>query len=347
MKRAWIAFFVTLIVVLPLRIFGMLRYLDPQTGFYSDGGKVVGAATILLIAGGFLTIYFAFRGARREEGLLKPLKNVPAAALGAVAGIFVLVQSVVGLGTDFMKEGRIFYQIFSVAGILTGIVFLMTAYGLATGTRVVGKRPLLALLPSIWGCLFLVVLFITYSAVVNLVEDVYHTFTVAFLLLFLFTQAKLLTGIESTKSGKMIYVVGFPAALLALVTAVPSCVQYFSTGKTAGVISIGLHLSNIILAFYILTFLSALCTAVPAIKERAAAPAESASAAPPRRETPEKPNETENLPEVPRKSGEEDALGAYVSYLAKACGSEKKFVSAGPSPFYTPSESTSEESSIK
>ncbi len=344
MKRAWIAFFVTLIVVLPLRIFGMLRYLDPQTGFYSDGGKVVGAATVLLIVGGFLTAYFAFRSAR-EEGLLKPLRNVPAAALGAVAGIFVLVQSIVGFGTDFMKEGQIFYQIFSVAGILTGIVFLMTAYGLATGTRGVGRHPLLALLPSVWGCLFLVVLFITYSAVVNLVEDVYHTFTVAFLLLFLFAQAKLLTGIESTKSGKMIYVVGFPAALLALVTAVPSCVQYFSTGKAAGVISIGLHLSNIILAFYILTFLSALCTAVPAIQECGAAPAENASAAPPRQETSEKPDEADvkNRPENARKNGEEDALGAYVSYLAKACGSGEKFVSAGPSPFYTPSKSSSEE----
>ena len=257
MKRAWISFWVTLGLVLPIRIFAMLRYLNPQTGFYSDGGRVVGAASALLIAGIFLTVFFAGRAAVGEFGT-EPLKNIPAAVLGAFAGIFVVVQSVVGIGTGFLGEGQIFYQIYSYLGILAGGVLLMTAYGFAAGLRTVGSRPILALIPSVWGCFFLVVLFITYSAAVNLVEDVYHTFTVVFLLLFLFTQAKLLTGIESAKTGKMIYVTGFPAALLSLVTGVPSCIQYFGTGETAGFISIGLHMANIMLAFYIIAFLLAL-----------------------------------------------------------------------------------------
>jgi hypothetical protein len=54
------------------------------------------------------------------------------------------------------------------------------AYDFAVGSRIVGNRPFLALLPSVWGCFFLVVMFITYSAIVNLPENVYHTFTVIF-----------------------------------------------------------------------------------------------------------------------------------------------------------------------
>jgi hypothetical protein len=332
MKRAWIAFLVTLVLVLPIRIFAMFRYLDPQTGFYSDGGKAVGAASALLAAGILLTVFFAGRNSTDEIGP-EPLKNVPAAVLGAIAGIFVLVQSVVGIGAGSLGEGQIFYQIFSYAGILTGAVLLMIAYDLAAGTRKVGSHPLLALIPSVWGCFFLVVLFITYSAAVNLVEDVYHTFTVVLLLLFLFTQAKLLTGIESSKTGKIIYMVGFPASLVALATGVPSCVQYFAVGETAGFISVGLHMANIVLAFYIIAFLLAL--------RPASHPAEAeASAAFVSSQRPETSAETEKS----KPKSEESSLALYVGFLTKICGSGKKFVGVSASPFYTKEESAAEES---
>lgn len=325
MKQAWIAFWVTLGLVLPIRIFAMLRYMNPQTGFYSDGGWVVGAASVLLIAGILLTVFFGGRAAVSESGT-EPLKNIPAAVLGAFAGIFILVQSVVGIGAGILGAGQIFYQIYSYMGILAGGVLLVTAYDLATGQRTVASRPLLALIPSLWGCFFLVVLFITYSAVVNLVEDVYHTFTVVFLLLFLFAQAKLLTGIENAKTGKMIYMAGFPAALLALVTGVPSCVQYFGTGKTAGFISIGLHMANIMLALYIIAFLFALRSA----KEQMPLPSA------------QQPEKSAEAVEKPDDGG--NSLDAYTAFLTKAYGSGEKFVETGISPFYTPDEFAAEES---
>lgn len=335
MKRAWIAFLATLVLVLPIRIFAMLRYLNPQTGFYSDGGRTVGAASALLIAGILLTAFFAGRTVAGEIGT-EPLKDVPAAVLGALAGMFLLVQSVVGIGTGFLGEGQIFYRIFSYAGILAGAVLLMTAYDFATGLRTVASRPLLALIPSVWGCFFLVVLFITYSAVVNLVEDVYHTFTVVFLLLFLFAQAKLLTGIESVKTGKTIYMVGLPAALFALVTGIPSCIQYFSTGETAGFISIGLHMANIVLALYIIAFLLALRPALRPVKEEAPAEADAAIALSRHQgESEEREDESKN---------EGNSLAVYVGFLTKVCGSGEKFVGTGFSPFYTPKESAAEES---
>lgn len=332
MKRIWTVFAVTLALVLPLRVFAALRYLDPQTGFYSDGGKVVGAASVLLIAGILFLMVLVHRSPVNQTAP-GPVKDVPTALLGALAGVFVLVQSVVGLSTGIPGEGRVFYLIFSAAGILAGAVLILYAYDSATGLRSVGSRPLLALIPSVWGCLFLVFLFITYSAVVNLVEDVYHTFTVVFLLLFLFVQAKLLTGIESEKSGKMIYMAGLPAALLALVTGVPSCIQYFSTGKTAGVLTIGMHMANIVLAFYILAFLAA-------VGRRRSAPEKAeASAA----KTPPLPQIREEKPNV-KPEIQKDSLSGYVDFLKKTCRSGEKFVSAAPSPFCGPDHSGSEES---
>lgn len=69
MKRAWIAFGATLILVLPMRMIAVLSYLNPQTGFYSDGGVLVGAASILLAAGIVLTAVLSAKGGieRKEQ----------------------------------------------------------------------------------------------------------------------------------------------------------------------------------------------------------------------------------------------------------------------------------------
>ncbi|MFU0831365.1 MAG: YndJ-like protein [Oscillospiraceae bacterium] len=331
MKRAWITFWTTLILVLPIRIYAVLRYLDPETGFYSDSNRMVGIASLLLFVGIIVTAYFASRNAVSEIGT-EPLKNVTTAVLGAFAGVFVIVQSIVGLGTEFLEVGQIFYKIFSVTGILAGAVLMLIAYDFATGSRIVGNRPFLALVPSVWGCFFLVILFITYSAIVNLPENVYHTFTVVFLLLFLFTQAKLLTGIESTKSGKMIYMVGFPAALLALMTGVPSCIQFFSAGKTAGIVSIGMHMANIILAFYILAFLYALQSVFPT--EKGKAPDESAPSHDIHLQKEAAENAESNVNE------EENLIAEYAGFLSEVCGSGRTFSAIRPSPFYSKEGST-------
>ena len=63
-----------------------------------------------------------------------------------------------------------------------------------------GMHPLIALLPAVWGCICLVLLFISYTAVVNVSENVYDMFSVVLLLLFLFAQAKLFAGVDSVKT---------------------------------------------------------------------------------------------------------------------------------------------------
>ena len=334
MKRAWIAFWTTLILVLPIRIFTVLRYLNPQTGFYADNGKMVGTASILLFVGIILSVIFVGKSAARKLDM-KSLRNIPTAVLGALAGIFVLIQSIVGLSTGSLGAGQIFYRIFSVAGILAGVVLILAAYDFATGSSMVANRPLLALILPVWGCLFLVVLFITYSAVVNLVENVYHTFTVVFLLLFLFMQAKLLTGIESDNTGKTIYMVGYPAALLALVTALPSCIQFFSVGETAGVVPIGMHMANIVLAFYIIAFLLALQNRViveePQLAEEAVLPSAE-----------QKEEQSDDL--KIEQQDKEDPLAMYVAFLDGHYGGSRMFACVQPSPFYSRESVKKEES---
>lgn len=258
MRRAWIAFTVALILVLPARIYVMGKSLDMKTGFYADGGAAIGIVSAVLAVGMLACALFSLRDADTAADLSgRPVRNAAAAAVGALAGLFVLLESVVGFSTSFGAENQILYWIFCAAGLPAGIVILAVAYCFASGSDLLKRHPLVALLPSVWGCLFLALLFVTYASQVNLVENAYTTFTVIFLLLFLFTQAKLITGIESQKSFKRIFAVGFPAALIAFATALPECFWEFSGRGTTGSLPTGLSLIFVVLAAYILVFLAA------------------------------------------------------------------------------------------
>lgn len=255
MKKAWIAFAATLVVVLPARIYAATQLLDGKTGFYTDGGRWIAVFSILLVLGAAAAVLFC-PGKRGGNFAFGPVRNAGVAAVAALTGIFVLVQSVVGLASGYGGDNRIVYLVFSVLGLPAGGVILAAAYDFASGEAVLKKHPLLALIPSVWGCLLLVYLFVTYAAMVNLVENAYTTFTVVFLLLFLFTQAKLLAGVESKNSAGQIYPVGFTAVLLALVTAVPQCVLTFSAKDTVGALPAGLSMTAVVMAVYIFAYLS-------------------------------------------------------------------------------------------
>lgn len=256
MKKAWIAFAVTLAVVLPLRIYAMTGLFDSKTGFYTDGGRWIAVVSIILILGIVATAFFS-SGKGKEKMPVMPVRNAGVGALAALGGIFLLIQSVVGLVSGYGGDNKAIYIIVSLVGIPAGGAVMTAAYDFASGETTLRKHPLFALIPSVWGCLLLVYLFVTYAAMINLVENVYTTFTVVFLLLFLFTQAKLFTGVESGKAAGQIYPFGFSAALLMLATAVPQCVLVFSGKNSQGMLPVGISMTAIVLAFYILTYLAA------------------------------------------------------------------------------------------
>lgn len=255
-KRAWIVLAVALVAVTAAKIYSMTNFLDFKTGFYTDGGIIAGAVLTVAAAAVILMAVLCNFDCEPQDGYT-PAKSALTAAFCALTGVFVLIQSFIGLTSDSVSGNQTVYRVFSAAGILAGIVFMVSAYDLASGTQILKKRPILALIPSIWGCICLIMLFIAYAAMVNFLESVYHTFTVAFLLLFLFAQAKLFTGIESEKSWKKIYIFGLPAAFLAFVTGIPNCVMYFSGKGSADLFPIGLQMVNILMGAYILAFLAA------------------------------------------------------------------------------------------
>lgn len=255
MKRAWAAMLAALVVVLPTRLWAAFRLVDLKTGFYTDGGRFAGIIALLAAAGVSAAIILGVREA--PAGRRAAVRSNGTAALAALSGMFIAGQSLAALAD---QDGlTAMHVILAAAGVCAAVAFLMAAYDFATGAGMLRSHPLVALLPSVWGCLCLISLFVDYAAVVNRFDNVYHTFTVVFLLLFLFSQAKMLSGVGGEKGAQLVFAYGFAAVIMAVTDAVPNLARYFVYGASGelGSFPTGLYFANIFLAAYIIVFLAA------------------------------------------------------------------------------------------
>lgn len=255
-KNAWIVFAVTLLITLPLRLYQLYFLSEKDTGFYTDGIRTTVIISSVLAVGAALMIMMSAMD-RRGRAAYSPVRSIPAAVFGILTGLGVILECVASLFGIESLQSQITYAVLTILGIFAGIVLILSGSNFAAGKNTFEQQPLLALVPSIWGCACLVALFISFVAVVNVAENIYDTFTVIFILLFLFHQAKLLARIDDEKSGKMIYMFGLPAALMALLTGISGFAQQFMGVTRSGLFPAGFYPVNILFALYILFFLAA------------------------------------------------------------------------------------------
>lgn len=317
MKRVWIALAAVLAVILPARLYTVMTLAEARTGLYApaDEGKIFAVA--IASACGVLLLMVLSAGRKTELSPL-PLQSVGTALLAALTGLFTAGQSLAALTVSSGEGNRGMEIVLSLFGFLAAAAFLAAAYDFASGSGLLRRHPLLGLLPSVWGCLGLISLFINYAATVNRLENVYNTFTVALLLLFLFSQAKFMAGMESRKSGRRVLLFGPAAAAMAFLTAVPDCVRYFGGKASAGLFPVGVHLLCIVMAVYILVYLAAvlrLSKTAPILKvaaasDETAAPAEA-------QENPEREDSGQDGP---------DLLQACADFLKNSYHASEKFV---------------------
>ncbi|WP_457943205.1 hypothetical protein [Caproiciproducens sp. LBM24188] len=265
-KSAWIISAAALIACLPIRLYQIFCLSDQGTGFYTDGGTSTWILVSVLAIGVILTVVMSLCD-REAPKSYSPIRSIPLAVFGVLSGIGLVGQSFISLAADAGRN-HIMYMILFVLGILAGVVLIFFAYDFATGQNHFERNPLPSLFPTLWSCACLVALFLEYVAVVNIADNIYNIITVIFLLLFFFAQAKLLSGVEREKSGRMAYVFGIPAALLCLLTGVADTAALAGTiGRPEGTFPTGLHIVTIVFAVYILVFLAAFRRAAAKEKE--------------------------------------------------------------------------------
>lgn len=261
-KHLWILPLATAAVVLPVKLYAAFHLVDEGTGFYKDGGKLAAAAAVLSLIGIILSFVLT-HGEELPPRPFAPFYSTGAGVLAAFSAVFISGQSLVNL-LDWNPSGvqtfggiTVMDSIFAASGFLGAIPFLMAAYDFVSGETTLRRHPLAALLSSVWGCLGLIALFVNYASAVNRFENIYHTFTVAFLLLFLFSQAEFLSGTDRENGAAQLVPYGCGAFILAVTDSVPNVARLLAGRKTLGIFPPGLYFVNLVLAVYAAVYLSA------------------------------------------------------------------------------------------
>ena len=253
MKRAWAAMLATLAVVLPLKIYAAFNFTGPSVNYYTDGGGMAALAAVLAVVGAVAAMALAYRSAGRRQA--HSVRSPLSAVFAVLSGLFIAGQSLVNfVGEQSTTVANILFVVFSF---LAAIPFFAVAYDFGSGETTLRSHPLLSLLPSVWGCFCLIFLFIDYAAEVDRIENVYHTFTVLFLLLFIFAQAKLLSGMDDRKNVKWVFAFGFAAVIFAGTDSATNIVLLASGRRTLGSFPQSLYVTNLVLVVYIAAYMAA------------------------------------------------------------------------------------------
>lgn len=236
LKYAWIVSLIALALALPIRVYQQLLLVDETTGFFTDHNISAILISILLMIGCIYPI-----AACRMD------KKIPESGgfhKDVVTGILVLFTAT-ALAVDSLKKlldvasgeeealtdgiaaiapHPLLYSILAVLGFAAAIVLVITGISYIWGVHLLRSVPVVTLLPPLWCCMGLIVLFVKFTEVINTTENVYQMFSIIFLLLFLSAQSKLSVGIDVERNSRLVFAWGFPTALMGIVTSVPNLI---------------------------------------------------------------------------------------------------------------------------
>lgn len=236
-KGMWRMLAVFLLVLIPARTVILLL---PE----GESGSFLGAVLPWCYLIGAVALFLSCRLDHRAVMRFRP-RPCPAAGLAAVlSGVTVLVASLYDLirlvrnesdatAVSLAGDQPLLSALCAVAGLLAAVVFLAWGVSLLRTGLLFREYPLVALMPPIWACLELTVLFITYTAQSEMTKNFYSIFPFALALLFLFGQSSFFSDAGGGTARRKLYQYGAPFVLVGLGSSVPSLIC-LALGKESG-----------------------------------------------------------------------------------------------------------------
>ncbi len=248
-KYLWIPFAVFLAALLPLRLYQVLKLIDPETGFSS--GEPYMLQILLGLTALFVLILMSMSiVCKNIPERYEIRKNIFAAAFSVLVSVSMLVESACFLLNFISGQDKAPGLVQAILGVLAAAIFAMAGISSFTGRNLLERVPMLTLLPSLWCGVRLVFSFLKYTNVATNSSEMLDLLSTSFLLIFLFTQAKLLSGFTTPKTGKRAVVAGMSAVVLLFVFRLPALVQQVTAGGFRLDTSIS-YLTELLLALYV------------------------------------------------------------------------------------------------
>lgn len=254
LKYSWIIFILSLLFLVPAKI-----YITSNTGDFIIGHTAnhppqlafVCAALALPIIIIILQLIFG-----NTSSTINVEKNIFCGIFAGISGILMILSSIFDFVNNLGKfDLKSFFLTLTL--LLSGIVFLIFANLHITGNNFFIKTPLLSLLPTIWAGTRLVFLFLKHSVVVEGTVDMFDIFSSIFLMLFFFTQSKLLSSINGKKLVSKLFAYGLSSVIMLLLYNIPALLN-MNSNKDFSI----MYITDIALSIYIVSLLISLTTSL-------------------------------------------------------------------------------------
>jgi|GEM_PF-3868884 len=264
-KTGWFFFFLSMVTLLPYRVYQRLFLLEINRGF-----PKVGDHTLEIILGLLLlfTVLFVWSCSsdKRTPSAYKPKFNFFAGLFALLLAASVVIESVymfIGQNADnVLNTSKI---ILGVTGLIATIFILILAIDAFRGGNTFEAHPYLALVLPLWGLVRLTVNFMQFNTETGQ-ENMFDSFALIGCLLFLYSQARLLIGMERKRTMKSTFSFGFLSILTGFMCILPRYIGYVLEnyypieGVTGNIFKEGLSPfpTDLIFSLYVFAFLGGL-----------------------------------------------------------------------------------------
>ncbi len=242
MKYIIIAFAVSLLVSIPLRVYHLLALVDSSNGFYTDTDISVPVFYGLIVVFGllFLVMSYICKGVPSPKPIVGKNPILGVAAFVAAGGFaWNAVQIVYKNVPDFSGNSRIFTSLLisniqenggtfivleAIFALLSVIYCVVFGISYMNGNDIYKKYKILALSPLFWVMAQLVSRLMQATSFIKSSELLLEIFACVFMMLFFFTFARISTGVYTENSMWGIYGYGFTGSLLTALITIPRIV---------------------------------------------------------------------------------------------------------------------------
>ncbi len=218
--KIWLLFLIGLPVFLIGRTVALYTMIDPATGFFYSEYHTFHLVYSLLLAGFCVLLLILCLLDRKTTN---HLQSSPVLGVGAfLMALVLLIQAANAL---FTLQFSVLYLLQLLCYVLSALAFCIYGIWHLTGYN---KGKGLLLFPILLWILRLISVFIEYTGIANISENVLTLLAIAASTVFLLFHGKLTAGIATKTNYIRAMAFGLPASLLCLLASLPRYLLFFS-----------------------------------------------------------------------------------------------------------------------
>lgn len=253
-----------ILISCPLRIFQMLKNIDPATGFYLDYNNImIMILYAVLMLTSVLILVLSFLSSRIPAAVAPKGRRIPAAA---AAFIFAATLFYDAISTYFVKSETTativqnaqslstLHHFHSAAAFLSSIYFIIVFISYISGNEYFKKMKIFSLAPLIWTIARVLERITVIISIVRVSELLLELCAFVFLMLFFMSFARVASDVNCKGSMWSVIACGAVSVLFIMTYTVPRLILVITGNSDSLVSGYPLNFSDIGCVLFILTF---------------------------------------------------------------------------------------------